>query len=196
MEPNTFTSKNKNKDKQDYKSDSILLNIKSNFLLKKIYNNIMKKKSMEIVRWNGKIQNRLNLSIDDYKEYSENFSSIEIEMVPYENKYGPFIKINENEKIFYHIFFNNNKEEIKNKYYIYKKDEIKKIRIIIDHQIKSFENLFQYCECIESINFKKFYRNNITNMSGMFHRCLSLKELNLSNFNTNNVIGMNQMFRD
>ena len=53
--------------------------------------------------------------------------------------------------------------------------------------MKSLTNLFLDCDCIESINFKKFYGNNITNMSCMFCICSSLKELNLSNLNTSNV---------
>ena len=69
-----------------------------------------------------------------------------------------------------------------------------KIRIIIDYQIKSFKNLFKYCKCIEYINFIKFNRNNITNMSSMFNECSLLKELNITNFNTNNVINMRYMF--
>ena len=60
--------------------------------------------------------------------------------------------------------------------------------------MKSFENLFIFCECIESIEFQKFYRNNINNMRCMFDGCSSLKELNLSNFNTNNVTDMRYMF--
>ena len=47
---------------------------------------------------------------------------------------------------------------------------------------------------IESLKFKKFSRNNITNMESMFYGCSSLKELNLSNFNTDNVIDMAGMF--
>ena len=47
---------------------------------------------------------------------------------------------------------------------------------------------------MEYINFKKFYRNNITDMSWMFYGCSSLKELNLTNFNTNNVTNMSSMF--
>ena len=38
-------------------------------------------------------------------------------------------------------------------------DEVSKINIIIDHKIKSFSNLFAYCDCIESLSFKKFIRN-------------------------------------
>jgi len=52
---------------------------------------------------------------------------------------------------------------------------IYKINIIIDYQNESLSNLFDNCRCIESINFKKFYRNNITNMSYMFCGCSSLK---------------------
>ena len=99
------------------------------------------------------------------------------------------ISIDENGKLYYHIYFNDNKEEIKNKYKIYKvdgvtkheyyideEDQVTKIKIIIDYQVKSFEKLFKWYNCIESINFKKFYRNNITNMGGMFFECSSLKE--------------------
>ena len=45
-------------------------------------------------------------------------------------------------KIYYHIYFNDNKEEVKNKYEINKKDKVKKIKIIIDYQVKSFKDLF------------------------------------------------------
>ena len=33
---------------------------------------------LEIVKYNKRIQNRLNLSVKDYKEYSETFTPIEI----------------------------------------------------------------------------------------------------------------------
>ena len=70
-----------------------------------------------------------------------------------------------------------------------------KNKIIIYYQVKSFKELFFDCKCSESINFKKFYRNNITNMRFMFYYCSSLKELNLNNFNTNKVRDMRYMFR-
>ena len=47
------------------------------------------------------------------------------------------------------------KKEIENTY-LYKDDNVSKISIIIDYQIKSFSKLFYYCDCIESIKFKKF----------------------------------------
>ena len=164
----------KNKNNQNNISN-ILKNIKSNYILSKIYDNIQKRKYLEIVKYNTKIQNRLNLSIKDYKEYPEIFSQIVIEIIPCKEKFGKFINIKENDKLYYHIYFNDNKEEIKNQYGIKVRDKVEKIRIIIDYQIKSFEKLFYDCECIESIYFKKFYRNNINNMSHMFYYCLSLK---------------------
>ena len=82
------------------------------------------------------------------------------------------------------------KKKQKNKFDIYEKDKITKIKIKIDYQIKSFKNLFEYCECIIYINFIKFYRNNIVNMNCMFFNCTSLIDLNLSIINTNNVTDM------
>ena len=37
-----------------------------------------KKKSLEIAKYSKKLQNKLNLSIKDYKEYSEIYTPIEI----------------------------------------------------------------------------------------------------------------------
>ena len=119
------------------------------------------KKKLLIVKYNKKIQNRINLSVKDYKEYSETFTPIEIEIIPAKDKYGKFININKNVELYYHIYFNDNKEEIKNKYFILEEDKVTKIKIIIDYQVKSFKGLFYDCKCIESINFKKFYRNNV-----------------------------------
>ena len=167
-----------------------LENIKSKYILKQIFDNLQKIKILIIAKYNKKIKNKLDLTINDYKEYSE----IEMEIIPVTNKYGKFIHINnEEDESYYHIYFNNNDEKIKRNY-IKEDEEIKIIKIIIDYQIKSFKDLFENCECIESIYFKKFYRKNIYNMSNMFFKCLSLKELNLNNFNTNNVIDMWFMF--
>ena len=116
-------------------------------------------------------------------------------MKPVNNKcsnFINFINMNEND-IYYHIYFNDNKEEIKRNYFN-ENDNVSKFKIIIDYQVKSFKELFYNCECIEYIYFKKFYRNNIDNMECMFDGCSSLKELNLSNFNTNNVTNMEGMF--
>ena len=195
MKSSSNTSKENSKDNESAKPNPIIENLKSDFFLEKLYDIMPKKKKLEIVKYNKKVQNRLDLGVKDYKEYSETFTPIEIEIIPINDKYGRFINIiNENDELYYHIYFNDNKKEIKNKYEIKEEDKVTKIKIIIDYQIKSFKGLFFDCYCIESINFKKFYRNNITDMSWMFAGCSSLKELNLNNFNTNNVTNMKYMF--
>ena len=120
---------NKIEDKCDLK------NIKNDYFLMKVFNNLKKKNSLEMVKYNKKIKERLNININDYKEYSETYSSIEIELVPVKDAFGKFININEEDKFYYHIYFNNNKEEIKRNY-LKKDDKVNKINIIIDYQVK------------------------------------------------------------
>ena len=175
MKSSRNTSKENSKDNESAKPNPILESLKSDYFLQKLYDIMPKKKKLEIVKYNKKVQNRLDLGIKDYKEYSETYSSIEIEIIPKKGKYGKFINIKENDKLYYHIYFNDNNEEIKNKYEIKKEDKVTKIKIIIDYQIKSFNSLFFDCYFIESINFKKFYINNITDMIFMFYVCSSLK---------------------
>ena len=168
------------------KSKNKFINLKSNYILKKLFGIMQTRISLKIIKYNINIQKRMNININNYKDFSEKFSSIELEIIPIQSKYGPFIKIKEEDKKYFHIYFNDNKEEIKRNY-LNKNDNVEKLKIIIDYQVKSFEGLFEDCEYIESIYFKKFYRNNVTDMSWMFYGCSSLKELNLSNFNINNV---------
>ena len=192
MKSSINVSKENNKEKESAKSNPIIENIKSRYILSKIYANLNKKKTLVIIKYNIKIQKKLNINIKDYEKLSE----IEIEIIPVENEYGEFININENNKLYYHIYFNDNKEEIKNKYEINEADKVTKIKIIIDYQVKSLNGLFYFCKCIKSINFKKFYRNNINDISWIFFGCSSLREINLCNFNTKNVSDMSHMFSE
>ena len=198
----------------------IIESIKSKFILKKIFINLNQKRLLETIKKNKRIQKQINLSINDFKKYCSIYSKIIIEITPIDNKGGKFINdIKKEEESYYHIYFDNNKEETK-RYFLKENEKVSKIKIIIDYQIKSFYDLFKYCDCIYSICFPKFHRINITNMNGMFYfcsslrkidftnfktdnvkdmsnffsSCSSLEELNLSNFNTSNVTNMNNMF--
>ena len=168
-----------------FKSQSKFLKIKSKIDFKKIFDYIQKNKSLKIIKYNSHIQKRLNIDINDYK-------LIMIEIIPVQNRYDKFINIKKEDKKYFHIYFNDNKEEIE-RTALNGGDKVSKINVVIDYQVNSFKELFQDC-FIESINFKNFYRNNITDMSFMFSGCSSLKELNFSNFNTNNVTDMSCMF--
>ena len=142
----------------------------------------------------SRLSNRSLELINDFIENSESCTSIEIEIIPKKKQYGKFINIiNKEDEKYFHIYFNDNKTEIK-KYNILKNDKVFKINIKIDYQIKSFYKLFDDCKCIEYITFNKFYRNNISDMSSLFSSCISLKKLDLSKMITCNVTSMKLMF--
>ena len=132
------------------------------------------------------MQKRLSLDINDYIEYSQSYSSIKIELKLLDNKYAKFINISEKDKEYYHIYFDDSKEEIK-RFNLNQNDKVNKIKIRIDYQVKSFNNLFYNSKSISSIIFKQFVRTNINDMNSAFLGCSSLKELSLSKFTTNNV---------
>ena len=176
-------------------SNNMLNNLKSDYFIRKFFEYMSKRKSLETIKYNKSIQKRMEININHYKDYSEKFSSIELEIIPMKDEFGKFINMKEEDKKYYHIYFNDNKEEEIKITSINENHNASKINIIINYQVESFSGLFEYCKCIESIYFKKFYRNNITNMYCMFADCSSLKELDLNNFNTNNVTNMNYMFR-
>ena len=167
-----------------------LTEIKCKYILTQIFDKLKQNKLLEVIRYNKNLQNILNISINDYKEYSK----IIIDIIPCDNKYGNFVNIfNKDFKPFYHIYFNDNIKEI-HRNYIKKEDKIYKIKIKLDEQIKSLYGLFKECHCIKEINFLQFNRKDIINMSYMFYDCSSLQELNVINFKTNNVTNMNSMF--
>ena len=98
------------------KTKDIFINIKSKYIIQKLFDNLSKKRTLDIIKYNQKIQNKINININDYKEYSELYSSIEIEIIPVNNKFRNFINIDKEDEIYYHIYFNNNKKEIKRNY--------------------------------------------------------------------------------
>ena len=62
------------------KSNVDFANVKSDIIIKKIFNVMEKTKSLKIMKYSKKLQKRFNLSIKDYKEYSLICSPIEIEL--------------------------------------------------------------------------------------------------------------------
>ena len=46
-----------------------------------------------MIKYNKNIKKRIDININEYKEYLEIYSSIEIEIKPTNNKYGQFINI-------------------------------------------------------------------------------------------------------
>ena len=174
------------------KENTDLNNVKSKYILQLIFNFLQKNKFLNLIKYNIKLQSKLNLSFNDYKEYYLYLSPIEIKIKPNSN-YSNFINIPEDDEEFCHIYFDNKREETKRKY-LFKGESVEKIKVILDHQITSFQNLFFKCNSAYSIKFIRFHRINIDNMNSMFYGCSSLKELDLSNFKTDNVTNMSLMF--
>ena len=169
-------------------------NIKSKYILEIICDNLNEKKYMEIIKYNKDIQTRLNIGLNDYKEYYEQIE-IELEIIPInvdDDDLNTFIYISKEDESYYHIYFNKNKNQIKRDYCT-NKDKVRNIKILIDKEVKSLYGLFQDCDCIKKINFIRFNRYNINNMNSMFLGCSSLEEINFFNFITHNVIDMGNM---
>ena len=111
-------------------------------LFKYIFNDmIIKKKSLELIKYDKAIQKILELKFMDYKEFSGLYSSIEIEIIPKQNKYDDFINFDEELNNYFHLYFDDNKKET-DRTYLDKEDKITKIKIKIDYQVKSFYKLF------------------------------------------------------
>ena len=209
------------KEKNINNSKANIKKIKSHYFIGLLFSFIKKLISLEIIKYNKNLKNILKINLNSYKEYSETLSSIEIEIRIKKNEYGKFINFKDNNEKNIHIFFDDEETEIEIKRnYLNIDERVNKVKIIIDYQVLSINDLFTKCKCIESLEFKKFYRNNITsfenmfsgcsnlknidiincntinikNMSNMFYNCLSLKYLNFHNFNTSNVTDMSSMF--
>ena len=75
-------------------NNNYLQNIKSKYILKLIFNNLLYKKMLNLSKYNNKIKNRLNIDNNDYK----NFTNIEIEIVPFVNEYCKFINFPKKKK--------------------------------------------------------------------------------------------------
>ena len=175
----------------------MLNNLKSIFILKTIINNLSKRKYLSLIINNKNLQNKLNITIDTYIKYS---NQIEVEIIPDKNKIqiddnsNKFINIIEkNDEPFYHMYFNWGKEEIKRDY-IKHNENITKINILIELEVKSILFLFYKSLCIKEIKFIKFNRTDFTDYQHVFYSCINLINLDISKLKTDKVTIMTNMF--
>ena len=114
MDPKDITKTAKEIEKlNQIKLKNKFINLKSDYFMRKIFGIMQTRISLKIIKCNINMQKRMNININNYKDFSEKFSSIELETIPIQNKYGCFIKIKEKDEKYFHIYFNDNKEEIK-----------------------------------------------------------------------------------
>ena len=104
MESGNLISKVK-EEKNKLKSESKYEKIKADYFLEKVFNNLKKGKTLNIIKYNKNIKRRININTNDYKEYSEKYSSIEIEIKPVSYEYGKFINYKKEEEIYLSYIF-------------------------------------------------------------------------------------------
>ena len=107
------------------------------------------KRSLELLRYNNLLQKRFDKDIYDYKH----FTSTEIELI-LENKPGKFININNNNESYINIYINDDKKETKMSQ-IKESDKTKRVKIMINKKLKSYNGLFMGCKNFEKINIIK-----------------------------------------
>ena len=112
MEPKDTTSKVEEQGQSKLiASNNQLRNLKSDYFIQKFFGYMSERKYLETIRYNKSIQKRINININHYKAYSETKTSIELDIIPMKGKYGKFININEEDKKYFHIYFNDNKKK-------------------------------------------------------------------------------------
>ena len=168
---------------------NLLINIKSKYILKQIFDNLKLNKTLNIIRNNKYLLDKLEKDINDYQKYLQ----IEIEIEIKENESCEFINIKEEYESFYHFYLDGNAEEIKLEN-IPKDKKVKNIKIVIDYEVETLAELFLDCKNITKINFVKYNRKDITDLEGIFDHCESLEVLNISQLKTDNVDNMKFMF--
>ena len=144
--------------------------IRSQFILKKIFKNLCRKKYLQIIKYNKKIQKKGDISLIDYKEYNQTEIILKYDLSLTEK----YINITEDNKPYIHIYNIKQNEihvGIMNHSIIYKITEIK---IIIDNEAKSLKGLFKNCVSIIYINFIKCNRKDIISTIELFYGCDSL----------------------
>ena len=89
-----------------------LRNVNSHYIIQIIFGYMSERKYLETIRYNKSIQKRINISINHYKAYSETKASIELDIIPImKSRYDKFINIAEEDKKYFHIYFNDNKKK-------------------------------------------------------------------------------------
>ena len=167
-----------------------MLKIKSKYIIKRIFENINKKKYLQLIKYNKTLQDKLNKSIKSYIEYNQ----IEILLIPVSEEKKKTIIFNREIKIkpFTHFYINGSNNEYIS--YDFDTKDIFTIKMIIDFNLKSLKGLFKNYESLKEINIIKCNRKDIKNMSEMFYGCKNLDKLNITNLKTDKVTDMSYMF--
>ena len=146
----------KNKTNNKTKCKLLLKEIKSKYIIKKIFENLKTKKFLQIIKNNKAISKRIDISLNDSLKKFWIDNQIEIELNIIENpKYDEdeknFINYEKEEELYIHIYLNNDKKETKRNY-INKNEALSTVKIILDLKFKKFKKLFSNCKIIKKFD--------------------------------------------
>ena len=79
---NKDISNQKQKNKELLETNSLFDNIKSKYILKEVLGNVKKLILLKIIKNNKKLQKRLDIDKNDFKECSEKYTPIIIKVIP------------------------------------------------------------------------------------------------------------------
>ena len=91
MEPKDTTSKAEEQGQSKLIVSNKLRNLKSNYFIQIFFGFMHERKSLKAIRYNKSIQKRIDININHYKAYSEEYSSIELDIIPVKGRCGNFI---------------------------------------------------------------------------------------------------------
>ena len=152
---------------EEINKNFLLNQVKSSYILKRILDNLERNKFFNLIRYNKKLQKRLEKNIDDYKN---EYLKVELEIIPIGNNFNIFINQSGKES-YYHFYINDNKEELKRNYLL-RNDKATKIKVILDGEIKSFSKLL----VLKFERFNFFNAVHLLNINSIF---VTLSVLNL-----------------
>ena len=128
---------------QTRSNNEMFKGLKCDFFIKNIFVLLADKKLLELIKCNKKLQKIMDVNINNYKIYHEINTSIELEMTLKKERYGEFINIKDEDKKYYHIYFNNNKKE-----------EIKRYELNMD-------SIFCSCLSLYLLNISNFNTSKV-----------------------------------
>ena len=176
---------------KNIKNTNTYKKIKSNYILKEIFDNLSEKKLLKIIKVNKNIQKCLNKGLNDFKMFYEKIE-IELELLKEPTYPNCFINYRKKYENYFHIYFDNDmKKEVKKNFVNYSTEKVNKVKIIIDNKIKSLSQLFENCINIKKMNFIKFNRKDIPKGLQSF----PFKNISISIFQGRCIITINKIIK-
>ena len=123
----------------------MLSKVKSPYNLESIFKYVNESFKLKLISHSKELQKKLNLSIKDYKNYSE--IDIELKLIDNIENGTDFVNPEFKYRNSLHIYFNDELKDQK-RIFVKQNEKVSKIKIVIDYKVKTLEGLFKGRDCI------------------------------------------------